>query len=234
MRRAVWADISITFVEHDSTLHHEDLCVSSGVSYIGIKCKEGEPFNKCLAHNIGAIMSCDSEWLLFHDVDCLVQEFFFRDLLVNSKLYWSEAFQAFARNRVLYCSEDLTKKLVGGVVSVDKLTIDSDGITVGAEGAPGGSIFITRELFFFVGGYDPELFWGYSPEDKFFWTKVSICETITSCNNIEIFHLHHEFLGRTNPSLRDMKRTMKEFLGLSKQDRFAIIEYKRELIERWL
>jgi len=224
---------SITVVEHDHELKHIDTCLSLGVSYVGIKCEKRDPFNKCLAHNVGAILSHRSDWLLFHDVDCLVQDCFFHRLAVNYESNLSDVFQSFAKKRVLYCSEELTYKLINHESNVNELTAHSDGITIGKSGAPGGSILISRKLFFLIGGYDPELFWGYSPEDSFFLLKTGLYASIISCNDIEVFHMHHRCLRKTNPSLKAMKKTQGAFLGLCDEDKMAIIEYKKGLLSAW-
>jgi hypothetical protein len=72
--------------------------------------------------------------------------------------------------------------------------VDSEGVSLpGQIGAPGGSILVDKLMFTEVGGFDNELFSGYSPEDRFFWNKLSLFTTVISASNppIELFHMNH-------------------------------------------
>ena len=101
------------------------------------------------------------------------------------------------------------------------------------RGAPGGSILTSRNLFFEVGGYDPEIFSAYSPEDEFFWYKLSTYTTIRSCQNNEIFHMYHPSTEYTNPHLKSLIALMKKFRELSRDDKIKIIEYKSQTLSRY-
>ena len=229
-------EVAITLVEHDRKLKHKNKCKKLGVDYIGIKAKRDEPFNKCLAFNVGVLVSGNSEWLLMHDVDCMVQDRFFTNLLKNAHRHRSGAIQSFNKRRVLYCTDWLSKSLIRGVTDVNDLNEDSDGIFTCEGKAPGGSIFIKRDLFFTVGGYDPELFHGYSPEDRFFWDKVCVFGEICSANNpiTDIFHLHHEYMGNTNPQFKKMLKIANAFGKLGYINKCEVIKYKQEILSSWL
>lgn len=228
--------IAITFVEHSSYPQHDIICEAQDFNYIWIKCGEEEQFSRGLSFNTGVLFGNKSRWILTHDLDCLVQKDFFDSLIENAYNHKTQALQSFNKRRVLYCNEDLSNKLIVGGADVNDLREGSEGIFTCKGEAPGGSIFMSRELFFKMGGYDPELFTGYAPEDAFLWEKMSLFETVASANNpvIDIFHLHHEFMGGTNPFLKDMIATNKYFKELTREEKLEIIEYKRKLIERWL
>ena len=227
--------VAVTVVECDTTLHHKKQCVDLGVSYIGIKTKRGERYNRSLAFNVGAILSNHCEWFLTHDIDCMVKDNFFGSLLRNAHGRSLEALQSFNKRRVLYCSTQLSKSLIDHEITVNNLNEDSDGISTYSGNAPGGSIFITRDLFFDIGGYDPELFYGYAPEDRFFWDKMSTRTVVGSADNpvTDIFHLHHKSMMGTNPELNRMIRIADSFCGLTQLQKQNIVKYKQEILSPW-
>jgi len=227
-------DISITIVEHAHALEHEDICIDLDLNYIGIPCGSTDQFAKSLASNIGAFVNTKSQWLLMHDIDCLVQEDFFDLLEHNIDKTKAICTQPFFNNRVLYCNKHLTTEILNGK-DFNDLNKDHKGISTYPGKAPGGSIFFTRDLFFLVGGYDPELFHGYAPEDAFFWNKASMKTNIFSANSpiIEMFHMHHETRMNSNPDIMKMIRISEGFRKLSIKGKMKIIEHKRKLIEKW-
>jgi hypothetical protein len=94
--------------------------------------------------------------------------------------------------------------------------------------AMGGSIMIKSALFERVGMYDPELFTGYAPEDQFLWHKLEVFTKVQSCDDPEnnIFHLHHPFMGKTNPRLGEMNKLCQQFVTSGIETKRAIIDYK--------
>ena len=227
--------VSVTVVECDTRLQHKKRCINLGANYIGIKTRHGEQYSRSLAFNVGVILSGHCEWLLTHDIDCMVKDNFFSNLLKNAYRKSSYALQSFNKRRVLYCTDQLSKLIIRRKISVNELEEGSEGIFTCKGKAPGGSIFITRDLFFDIGGYDPELFYGYAPEDRFFWNKMETCTTVGSANNpvTDIFHLHHEPMMNTNPDLNRMIQIADRFGGLNHIEKQNIIKYKQELLESW-
>ena len=232
---AVNYNLGVVIVEHAHELQHEALCVSLGVMYIGIPCGKEEPYNRSLAFNIGVLFGPKSDYVLTHDVDCVVQTSFFDNLIKNLSNHDALAVQSFTKRRVLYCDQRLSNEIILGRVRADGLNENSVGIYTCPGQASGGSIFLTRDLFFSVGGYDPELFTGYAPEDQFFWYKMSMFTEVASADNpvTEIFHLHHQFMGNTNPRLKEMIDINDEFCTLRYTDKAEIIQYKQQLIKAW-
>ena len=81
---------SITFVEHSSIPKHKSLSRISNVNYIWIKKNDNQPFNKCLAMNVGSLYSNECEYYLFHDIDlfpwqCHEHTHQFHTTLVNTQ-----------------------------------------------------------------------------------------------------------------------------------------------------
>jgi hypothetical protein len=228
--------VDFTFVEHSENPLHSKFCKNNKINYFWLKSAPGELFNKCLAHNVGAIFSSKSKYLLFHDIDCLVQSDFFIMLFENIKNQNARAIQNFTERRVLYINQQLTDKVIAGQFEVDDLSINLDEVSPpNIFGAPGGSITIERDLFFEVGGYDPELFLANSPEDVFFWDKVDVVDKMYISNNpdIEIYHMNHRPTYMDNPLINEMKDIHFSFKNMSQEEKLEIVKLKAELIKKF-
>ena len=86
--------INVTIVEHSTNREYYEICKSYGVGYYWINSVENK-FNKCLCHNIGALLNKNSKYFLFHDLDCLVYDNFFLNLMENKESKKSECLQTF-------------------------------------------------------------------------------------------------------------------------------------------
>jgi hypothetical protein len=225
--------ISLTIVEHSFFPEYEKICQGQGVNYVFLHSKKA--FNKSLCYNIGVILGSKTKWLICHDLDCLVQSHFFRKVLDNLRNKNTGAVQSYRNRSPLYCDRVITDLIIGQRVSVDDISIENRHTFYDKGPAPGGSITLSRELFFSVGGYDPELFIGYSPEDKFFWDKVSMFENIGICDNpsVDILHLDHTRMQNTNPQLDEMMGLSQRFLSLDNSSKTEILNYKRDLIRQY-
>jgi len=226
--------VSITFVEHSENPEHSKFCKKNKINYFWIKSEPVELFNKCLAHNIGALYSAKSKYLLFHDIDCLVQSDFFINIFKNIKNQKCRSLQCFIKRRVLYINQSLTEKIIKEDFDVDDLSIELNEVNPPQIlGAPGGSIIIDRDLFFDVGGYDPELFLANSPEDIFFWDKVDTISKMHISNNpdIEIYHMNHRPTYFDNPRINEMKVYHNTFKLMSQDEKKAFVEYKSKIIK---
>lgn len=237
--------VNITVVEISEVSEHYNYCAISNINYfwLDINLLIGESkvfnkgfngiklFNKSLAMNIGAIFSPKSKYLLFHDVDCLVKSDFFINLLSNIQVKKAKALQCFQLRRVLYLNEVITHRILQSELEIDSLSSSFEGVTPPTLfGAPGGSIILESELFYDIGGYDPELFSGYSTEDAFFWDKLSsVCEIHLSDNPpIDIFHMNHALTHHTNPLFNQMHTIWSIFNNLNINERLEYINVKRD------
>jgi predicted glycosyltransferase involved in capsule biosynthesis len=207
-------NVCLTVVEHSHETVHLDYCQENGISYIAIPCEKDDLFNKCLAMNCGAIWSHDSEFLLFHDLDCIMQSDFFDNIMANLEEKQTDALQTFTKRRVLYCNKILTQKILQGGYDYDSLRLNNLTVTLPQfVGAPGGSIFIKREAFYKVGGYDHIFFQANSPEDSFFWRKIATISSVDVCDEPEneLFHLNHPITYHSNPKIGEMKEVDFQF-----------------------
>lgn len=228
--------IAYTLVEHSEISEHAKFCKKNKINYIWIKSKPGELFNKCLSYNLGAMFSVKSKAYLFHDIDCLIQSDFFDKLLENINNKNCKAIQCFTKRRVLYLNQELTNQIINNEITVDELNINIPGVSLPQFiGAPGGSIYVNKDLFFEIGGYDPELFLANSPEDIFFWDKI---ETITNMEisdnpEIELFHMNHPPTYNSNPYLNKMLKIHSYFKKLDKNNKLEFIKTKSNLIKNY-
>lgn len=224
--------INITIVEHSTESIFKKDCKEMNIGYYWIKADVNEPFNKCLCHNIGAILNKNSNYYLFHDLDCLVYDDFFNNInktLINKKAL---AIQTFKDRRVLYLNNELTNKIITNDLTVNDISIDDELIIKSDIGAPGGSIMVNGDLFFNIGGYDPELFFGYSPEDRFFWNKLELFTSIHSSTN-EVLHMFHERMDETNNYLKEMNDILANFNNTTDNDKMDYINFKKDLILKY-
>jgi predicted glycosyltransferase involved in capsule biosynthesis len=225
--------ISYTVVEVSTQNEHESFCIENNINYVWIETMPGILFNKCLALNVGALFTVSSDAFIFHDIDCLMQSDFFIKLEENIKNKNAKAIQCFQGRRLLYLNDILTEKVINNELEIDDFNITYPGISLPEHiGAPGGSIYTTKDLFFKVGGWDPELFQGHAPEDIFYWEKISILDTMYICDNppIELYHMSHPVTYGTNPNIVEMKYTFERFIKDSYENKLELILYKKNLI----
>ncbi len=237
-KKAKKANLKVSFlvVEHSPQPLHQDFCKENKIDYIFIPCKSKDLFNKCLCMNCGALWGQKCKNFIFHDVDCVVQSTFFENIIQNLLEKKSDALQTFTGRRVLYCSEALTKEIVKGNFDYDILRQDNVHVKPPTLiGAPGGSIFIKRETFFDVGGFDHILFQANSPEDAFFWLKIETVGKIDICDNPpnEIFHMSHPVTYNSNPLNSLMKRFYKDFAKMNVNERLEFINICKQKFQEW-
>lgn len=234
-------NITYTVIEHSENPLHSKFCKNENINYIWIN-SNGGLFNKCLCYNIGVFYSQKSKNYIFHDLDCLIQSDFFNKLESNIKNKNNcKAIQCFVDRRVLYINPILTKKIINNEFAIDNLSINLPEIDyprLGGQimfGAPGGSIFVERNLFFDVGGYDADLFLANSPEDIFFWDKIETITKMETCNNpaIELYHMYHEPTWMHNPHISNMTEIHNIFRNMSLEEKISFVKFKSELINEY-
>jgi hypothetical protein len=231
--------INITICEHSSSPEHRDLSNDLNVDYMWIE--SHDKFNKCLAMNTAVFFSPKTEWIIFHDVDCLVQSDFFINVFKNIRKKECKAIQTFSDRRVLYVDEQHTNQILEGALEIDSLQMGPginpplrpDGSV--AVGAPGGSVCIDRNLFFRIGGYDPYYFVSYAPEDIFFWLKAEVFEVFETCTSPrnEIYHMNHERVKVDGAELMSMEMLKVSFEKLPKSKKIELIDKMNNNIKKY-
>lgn len=217
--------VGIIVVENDDTPTHQEKCKKLGVEYIFIStqvsCSDGM-FAKSLCYNVGFLCAERTEWNVFHDLDILVPHKFFK--LLKTYLDQDPSWvQPYTHNRVMRLSDMETKGLVHEPLRV--FDLDCLG-TPSKPGSPGGSIVVRSNDFLDVGGYDPEYFYGYSPEDSFFWSKLEVLydrkDEVFSTHfqgsamyaddpAIELYHLDHPPMVNSNRIYQIMLNHLHSF-----------------------
>lgn len=237
--------VVITIVEQDSVSHYRAQCKSLGVGYIfipNIIIKKGESYNRSFCFNVGYLLATQSTWYLFHDIDILVDGSFFSNistyLAKNPK--W---LQTYTHKRVLLLNPGITEEIVKSTGLIDLKAVKD--YKEAQAGSTGGSIIVRNDVFLDVGGFDPEFFYGYGPEDSFFWSKLEVCTKPTGimeghfCGGgvfaddpaIEVYHMHHEPMWYTNPDEGGMLRIRESFWKYSYEDKMKLIQDKRSTLK---
>ena len=227
--------VNYIVIEHSNLSFYITTCFNKQIDYIHIPCGKDDIFNKCLCHNIGVFASKKSKYLLFHDLDCIPQKSFFKNLFENIKDKKARFIQTFNDRRVLTCDEEITSSLLKRSININDLNKESEGIKVSNTGAPGGSICVDYKLFFEIGGFDPELFTGYAPEDQFFWDKAATLTENFSCSNPvnELYHLAHCQQVWDKIYFAKMTTYCTKFRSYNIEEKIKFINFKSNLIAKY-
>ena len=232
--------VNFTVSENSPMPEHRETAQSLGVDYIWTESRK--PFNKCFAMNIAVFYTQKTRYLIFHDVDCLVQSDFFIRVFENIEKKGCKAIQTFSDRRVLYLDENVTTKVLRGEFPIDSLSIKTPGINPPyrpdgsvASGAPGGSVCVTRDLFFRIGGYDPYYFESYAPEDIFFWLKAEVFEDFETCTDPrnEIYHMYHPRVEVDSQKLYSMERIKYRFEKMKNEEKWDLLEKMNSKIKKY-
>lgn len=227
--------ICLTVVEMSKDDNQKEYCELNKINYLHIN---DDIFNKSLAMNFGALFSVNSKSFIFHDLDCLFDFNFFKDIEENIKNQKSSIFQCFADRRVCYLDDSLTNLIIDEKLNINDISIKTNGVLVDPTEnpqAPGGSIYIDKDIFFEVGGYDPEFFIGYAPEDAFFWEKIELLgENIKSCDNprIELYHMNHD-RGVDSYSYEPMANLWRKFYYNDVECKLEILVEKKNILKEF-
>lgn len=228
--------VDIIIVEHSQHQEHAWIAAKMGIAnYVWLPSKSNEPFNKCLCHNVGAVV-CQADYYLFHDIDTLVPEDFFTRLLENWKnqsAHGAGALQCFTKRRLLHCNKSLTDFILDDVAVVKSFSVSNKDVTAAKFGAQGGSIFIPKGTFVHIGGYDDCLYSDYSVEDAAFFHKIELLTSIGFCDDppIELLHLEHPAHRVTKES--DL-RNYKTFRALPDEVKFEIMKLQSDNLAKFI
>ena len=227
----------LTFVEHSSNMEAKDL-IEPDNSYIWTPGNVENQYSRSFAYNFGVKYSNRAKFYILHDIDILVKENFFEEVFANLKD--NKCMQTYGKRRVLYMTPELTSKVINGTSDINVLNENSEQVSLPmfngqpALGSKGGSILIERDFYYEIGGFDPELFWGYAAEDQIFWDKaITLLGEVAYADNppIDIFHMWHPPTSGTNPLLHTMESYMLQFRGMNKKARMNFLNLKKELFK---
>jgi len=173
----------------------------------------GNNMNRSLCYNV-ASMFVECEFQINHDVDLLFGQNYIDNVERKTKNQSFMWLQPYRGSRVIPLTDTQTEYFKNEIENGNSLPIHIIKIpptrnTPNAVGSTGGSIVVKYEVFKEIGGYDPEIVWGYAPEDIIFWLKLEIyfktykyTEQYKSepfCSNdvfshdtdVELFHMYH-------------------------------------------
>ena len=182
-------NVGITVVEMDVRTELKEFCQHNDLGHIFLPFADVSRngcHSEALCHNIGYFCNPKSKWYCFHCADVLVPEDFFTRLHDSFLAFEDTTFvQPFSERRLKYFTSEFSDHLNNykGCISInelEKLLVPNGSETRRIQhlkpdtnpGAPGGSIVVRLGDFEAIGGYDPELFWGWGPEDQMFWLKL--------------------------------------------------------------
>jgi hypothetical protein len=239
-------NIGITIVEMDNRPQYYESFKNENLNYIFIPlniCESDDMYSRALGFNIGFKVVNNSDFYLFHDCDVIVPKNFFSvlfDNYINNNFTWLQPYNG---KRLLMLNEKTSTNIINSIDLIDtnKLELYKDYIP-GGIGSPGFTILLKKETFEQVGGFDPELFYGYAPEDAFFFLKlccltneINSTTTCHMCDNshyamqpkIELFHLYHELMKNENKFFNIMARFNEIFMKESYLNKMKYINIKK-------
>ena len=202
--------IAITLVEHTDSIEFKEYAFTEGLGWIHIPLSGGTgsplgQFNRGLCFDIGHLYGPPCKYYMMHDSDLLVPDNFFNKVQV----YFNRgvvALQPYSDRFVWQTNQEFSEKLQADL-SIFYNGIDEQAVcTRNMPGAKGGSFILKSDLFTNVGGYDPQLFWGYAPEDQLFWLKVESISSVEYADSprMPLIHLWHPNAATKNPLLAEM------------------------------
>jgi hypothetical protein len=233
----------ILLVEHSHLQEIEYIANEFNCEYIWFNQKEGPKpgyiddtplgqFNKALCYDKAFLFSSPAEWYLFHDNDVLVPNDFWSRLDANIQRTGTKFLQPYTHRSLLNLYPHFAD-----VIREDPALVDQ-GVHPGMyapinAGAPGGSLYIHRDRYIDVGGHDPNLCWGYGPEDRLFYNKLQLFEPISFADEppIEMIHLWHPTAAINNPFLAVMNWFVFQYYEkLSIEHRMGIMRTKKKML----
>jgi len=230
----------ILLVEHSHLYEIEDIANEFNCEYICFKQNEDDSplgqFNKALCYDKAFLFSSPAEWYLFHDNDILVPNDFWGRLDANVQRTGTKSLQAYMQRSLLKLYPH-----VADMMREDPAILDQ-GTHPGMYSqknpvALGRSIYIHRDRYIDVGGHDPNVCWGYGPENRLFYNKLQVFEPISFADNppIEMVHLWHPSVSKSNPFLDVMNWFVSDYYEkLSLKDRIDIIQAKKVMLNNIL
>jgi len=173
---------SITFIFQENDKRTYDYVKDMNLDFVNsiylphnlLESRFDNNMNKSLCFNIASkIVKC--EWQVNHDVDLIFLPEFL-DHVEKKSIGRKKWFQPYRGSRVICLDPIATDLLKNNIDNADEIElsceIPPENDTPYESGAPGGSIVVRWDDFQKMGGYDPELIFGYAPEDHMFWRKL--------------------------------------------------------------
>jgi hypothetical protein len=140
------------------------------------------PYSRSWAFNVGA-RNARSELLIMHDNDMLVPESYAAEVVARFK----DGNEVINLKRfIFYQSEEHTSRIISGERSLNS----ASPLTVVQNLEAGGSLAISKDAHFRIGGFD-ESFVGWGGEDNEFWERAQT-QKVWPYGYLPLVHLWHE------------------------------------------
>ena len=195
-------------------------------------------FNKALCYDKAFLYGTPAEWYLFHDNDILVPKQFWSMLDANIERAKTQFLQPYTHRCLLNLKQVVADMFRQNLALADEPLDDSMYAPIkGIQGAPGGSLYLSRQRYLEAGGHDPQFCWGYGPEDALFYQKVELLEPIAFADDppIEMIHLWHPPAQSTNIFRVEMDVFVKHiFFSKSQEEKRTYMKHKEELLKNLL
>jgi hypothetical protein len=239
--------IKLIVVEQNDEPLNFTTCNDLDIEYIFIPqeiSKSGNLHSTSLMYNVGYLFSKEAKYNMFHCADILLPHNFF---IILEKFYLNKSFnwiQPFSNKRVITFDEKTTDLYLNNVFEgVDPDILPEDCLHPENSGAPGGCICIPTNIMDKIGGYDPELFSAYSPEDAFIWVKLECITKNEQINKthvggalyadnpeINLYHFKHPRAQNENPDYELMLGRYESFIkDFTYREQLEYINTKSEI-----
>jgi hypothetical protein len=240
--------VNVTVVQHDNISSARLHSIEKKASYIFLPIKNfntEDLFSQSLCFNVGFLSNKNAKYYIFHDCDLLLPHDFlkiFENSYFNNQPKWLQGY--FGKSFFLINRQESKKILnLNGVANLYRVEHCIKGLPV----AVGGSIIVSKDIFEQVGGYDPELFYGWSQSSEFFWIKLLCTQkeigVTSTCHQYEkeinfvypnnpplmLYHLFHDH--DDNPRWGYMHELYQSFLQFPYAEKIDYIETKRKLFK---
>lgn len=201
------------------------------VPYFG----NGGLFPKGLLYNIGFAHGARSKWVLFHDYEIAVPATYVSQIetmiTTNKRLKWAQPYYG---KRVCYLdkavSEEYRRQCLTNAACHAAFIQHCRLVPNAKQGAPGGSILVHAKAVHAVGGYDDDIFFGYSPEDQFFWDKLATLHPPVYQDDATavLFHLYHPPKSSVaGLHVANMDQVTRTFRNLSTEAKADVMKARR-------
>ena len=229
----------ILLVEHSPAPELQQVAEEFACEYIWFGLDMRNPFvpigqfNKALCYDKAFLFGTPAQWYLFHDNDVLVPKNFWNLLDQNVERAKTQFLQPYTHRSLLNLKQAVAEIVREDLTFIDQ-PLDESMYAPIVAGAPGGSLYLTRERYLEAGGHDPQLCWGYGPEDALFYQKLELLEPIAFADDppIEMIHLWHPPAAIHNPFRFAMDLFVK---GIFKQKpeewKRGYMNYKKEILK---
>jgi hypothetical protein len=232
----------ILLVEHSPYPELQQIAEAYNCEYIWLFLQLGIPtmplgqFNKALAYDKAFLFGSPADWYLFHDNDVLVPKTFWNLLDANVTRAKTQFLQPYTGRCLFNLKAAVAEAFRENLALADE-PLDPSMYGERMPGAPGGSLYLSRERYLEAGGHDPQFCWGYGPEDALFYHKLELLEPIAFADDppIEMIHLWHPTAASNNPFRQEMDFFVKVvFKEKKKEEKLAYMNYKRDLLKNLL